>query len=102
MALRGLCHLSALESFDRLFGCERFDPFVTFGAATFFGARSVFADGSHRTAMGPSAGLGAFYHLTENLDIRLDAQAMLGCDSPCGLLYSVVVGLQWNFGGSAE
>lgn len=102
VALRGLCHLSAMEAFDRLFGCERLDPFVTFGVATSFGARPVFADGSHRTATGPCAGVGAFYHLTESLDLRVDVQAALGCDSPCGLLYSVVVGLQWNFGGDVE
>ena len=99
---RGLFHLTGIEEVDLLFGCERFDPFVTFGAAARFGSRHAFADGSHRTALGPTAGIGAFYHLTDRLDLRVDAQAMLGCDSPCGMLYSVCAGLQWNFGGSGE
>ncbi len=102
VAVRGLRHLSGFELYDNLFGCERFDPFVTFGAATRFGPRHAFADGSHRTALGPVAGVGAFYHLTDSLDLRVDAQAMLCVDSPCGMLYSVVAGLQWNFGGGAE
>lgn len=102
VGVRGLYHLTGIEEFNLLFGCERFDPFVTFGAATRFGARHAFADDSHRTATGPTAGVGAFYHLTDNLDLRFDAQAMLGCDSPCGMLYAVGVGLQWNFGGAGE
>lgn len=102
VAARGVCHLTGIEEVDLLFGCERLDPFVTFGAATRFGARHAFADGSHRTATGPTAGVGAFYHLTDHLDLRFDAQAMFGCDSPCGMLYSVGVGLQWNFGGGVE
>ena len=102
VAVRGLYHLSGIAFYDNLFGCERFDPFVTFGAATRFGGRHAFAGGSHRTATGPVAGVGAFYHLTDSLDLRVDAQAMLGVDSPCGMLYSVVAGVQWNFGGGAE
>jgi len=102
VAARGLFHLTGIEEIDLLFGCERFDPFVTFGGAARFGARHAFADDSHRTALGPTAGVGAFYHLTDNLDLRFDAQAMLGCDSPCGMLCSVGVGLQWNFGGAGE
>lgn len=102
VAVRGLWHFSGFEAFDRLFGCERFDPFATFGAGTRFGARHAFADGARRTATGPVAGLGAFYHLTESLALRVDAQALLACDAPCGMLYSVGVGLQWTFGGGGE
>ena len=102
VAAQGLYHLSGNSFYDNLFGCERFDPFVTCGVATRFGPRHAFAGGSHRTAVGPAAGLGAFYHLTDSLDLRVDAQAMLCVDSPCGMLYSVVAGVQWNFGGAAE
>ncbi|MDO5317386.1 MAG: hypothetical protein Q4G65_02055 [bacterium] len=101
-AVHGLYHLSGFEAFDKLFGCERFDPFVTLGVMSRFGSRHVFAGGGHRTSTGPVAGIGAFYHLTESLDLRFDARAMLGIDSPCGMLYSAVVGLQWNFGGGGE
>ena len=102
VAVLGLYHLSGFEAFDKLFGCERIDPFVTFGGVSQFGSRHVFAGGSHRTATGPAAGVGAFYHLTDSLDLRFDARAMLGCDSPCGMQYSVAIGLQWNFGGGDE
>lgn len=102
VAVRHLYHLSGFEFFDKLFGCERFDPFVTCGGAVRFGAQHAFADRSHRTALGPTAGLGAFYHLTDTLDLRCDVQAMLGIDSPCGMLYSVCAGLQWAFGEVGE
>lgn len=102
VAAQGLYHLSGFSFYDNLFGCERFDPFVTCGVATRFGPRHAFAGGSHRTAVGPAAGLGAFYHLTDAVDLRVDARAALCVDSPCGMLYSVVAGVQWNFGGGAE
>ena len=102
VAARLVMHMNGWEAFDKLFGCERFDPFVTVGAATRFGARHAFADGSHRTATGPTVGVGAFYHLTDSLDLRFDAQAMLGIDSPCSEMYTVCIGIQWNFGGGGE
>jgi len=80
-----------------LFGYERFDPFVTLGAATLFGARHVFADGSSRTAIGPECGLGAFYHLTEQWSLRADAHALAFLDFPCGMVYSVELGAQRSF-----
>jgi len=102
VALRHLYRLNGFEFFDKLFGCERFDPYLSVGGAVRFGARHAFADRSHRAALGPTAGVGAFYHLTDNLALRFDAQAMLGVDSPCGMLYSVGLGLQWTFGGAGE
>lgn len=102
VAAHGLFHLAGWEAFDKLFGCERFDPFVMAGGEVRFGSQHAFAEDSHRTATGPSIGFGAFYHITENLDLRTDARAMMGCDSPCGILYSVVLGVQWNFGGGEE
>lgn len=102
VAVRGLFHLSGVESFDRLFGCERFDPFVTFGGETCFGGRRAFAGDSLRTATGPTVGIGVFYHLSESLDLRVDGGAMLCCGSPCDMLYAVGIGLQWNFGGGGE
>ena len=95
---RGLFHLTGIEEFDLLFGCERFDPFVTFGAAALCAARHVFADGSHRTAIGPTAGVGAFYHLTDSWSLRFDATAAMAVDSPCGMAYGLALGLQRSFG----
>ena len=98
LAARGLFHLAGIEEFDLLFGCERFDPFVTFGAAALFASRHVFADGSRRTAIGPTAGAGAFYHLTDSLSLRFDAVAAMAVDTPCGMCYGLSLGLQWSFG----
>ena len=79
-------------------GCERFDPFVTVGVASLFASHHVFADGSHRTAIGPTAGVGAFYHLTDSWSLRFDATAAMAVDSPCGMSYGISLGLQWSFG----
>ncbi len=99
VAAQGLFHCSGWETFDRLFGCERLDPFVTLGGAARFAGRHVFADGTHRTAFGPIFGLGTFYHLTDALSLRLEARAQLCADTPCGMLYGMAAGLQYSFGG---
>ena len=97
--MQGVFHFSGWDEFDMLFGCERFDPFLALGAGACFADRHVFADDSHRTALGPVFGLGAFYHLTDSVSLRADARAQLCCDSPCGMLYGVSLGLQYSFGG---
>lgn len=99
VVLEGLFHFAGFESFDKLFGCERLDPFATLGAGAVFADRHVFADDSHRAAFGPTFGLGAFYHLTDSLSIRGDGRAMLACDTPAGVIFSAAVGLQYSFGG---
>ncbi len=98
-AVNGRWHLAGWETFDKLFGCERFDPFVTLGAGAIFADRHVFADSSHRTAIGPVFGLGAFYHLTDSLSLRADGGVMLDCATPAGVIFSVGLGLQYSFGG---
>ena len=97
-AVQGLFHFSGWEAFDKLFGCERFDPFMTFGAAARFAGRHVFADDSHRTAAGPVFGAGVFYHLTDSWSLRSDATAQICLDSPCGMIYGISAGLQYSFG----
>ena len=99
VALQGVLHFTGWREFDMLFGCERFDPFLTLGAGARLAGRNVLAEDSHRTAFGPVFGLGAFYHLTDSVSLRADAKAQLCCDSPCGMLYGVSVGLQYSFGG---
>lgn len=94
----GLLHFTSCTFYDRLFGSERFDPFATFGAHAAFASRHVFADCSHRSAVGPYAGIGAFYHLTDNCSLRAEARAALCCDSPCGMLYGISAGFQYSFG----
>ncbi len=99
LAARGLFHLSGWEAFGKLFGYERFDPFVTAGVQTLLSSRYSFADGSHRTAAGPAVGIGAFYYLTDTWALRFDATAAMSVDSPCGMNYGIAAGVQWSFGG---
>ena len=67
-------------------GYERFDPFLTFGAR-----------GWIEGDVGPVAGLGTFYHLTDSWSLRGDAQATLGVDGECDMVYSLGLGVQYTF-----
>ncbi len=78
LAARGLWHW---------WGYERLDPFFTFGA------KGWMNDGQ----VGPCGGLGAFYHLTESLSLRADADATLGLDTRREMVYSLCAGLQISF-----
>jgi hypothetical protein len=80
-------------------GFERLDPFLTFGASSLFSSHHVFADDSHRTAFGPTFGLGFLYHLTDNLALRADSKAMVTLDTPSEIAFTISGGLQWSFGG---
>ena len=87
LAARALWHLHGWEEFDKLFGYERFDPFLTAGARGWIG----------RGQVGPSAGFGAFYYLTDEWAIRAEADATFGVDSDPTMVYSVSVGVQYSF-----
>jgi hypothetical protein len=80
------CAGLGVQGLWHIWGYERFDPFVTFGARGWI-------DGD----LGPVAGLGAFYHLTDNWSLRADAQATLGIDSDCDMVYSLGAGVQYTF-----
>ena len=97
-SVQALWHLSGWEAFDKLFGCERFAPFLTGGVQALCAPRHGFADDSHRTGIGPSVGFGAFYHLTDNWSLRAEARAAPAVDSPCGMTYALLAGLQYSFG----
>ena len=87
LSARALWHLHGWEEFNMLFGYERFDPFLTLGA------RGWIHDGQ----VGPSAGLGAFYYLTDSWALRLDADATLGLDTDVETVFSLSAGLQYSF-----
>lgn len=76
----------AADALWHWWGYERFDPFFTFGVR-----------GWIRGDVGPKAGVGAFYHLTESLSLRFDADATLALDGETAMVYSVSGGLQWSF-----
>ena len=84
-----LGHLQGWDFYGNLFGYSRFDPFVTLGAKGWIG---------HGCGqVGPKAGLGAFYHLTDNWSLRADADATLGLETNCEMLYSISIGFQYAF-----
>ena len=87
LAARAVWHLHGWEEFDMLFGYERFDPFLSAGAKGWI----------HDGQVGPSAGIGAFYYLTDDWALRLDAEATLGLDTRVETVYSISAGIQWFF-----
>lgn len=87
LSARAVWHLHGWREFDMLFGYERFDPFVTVGA------RGWIHDGQ----IGPAAGIGAFYYLTDDWALRFDADATLGLDTGIETAYTLSVGVQRFF-----
>ncbi|MBQ0033355.1 MAG: hypothetical protein KBT68_11225 [bacterium] len=84
-----LGHFQGWSAYGDLFGYSRFDPFATLGARGWIGRDSG--------QVGPKAGLGAFYHLTDEWALRADADATLGLETNCEMLYSLSVGVQYSF-----
>lgn len=89
LSLAALGHIQGWSLYGDLFGYSRFDPFITLGAKGWLGR----ADGQ----VGPKAGLGAFYHLTDEWSLRADADATLGLETNCEMLYSLSIGVQYSF-----
>ena len=87
LAARAVWHLHGWEEFDMLFGYERFDPFLSAGAKGWI----------HDGQVGPSAGIGAFYYLTDDWALRLDAEATIGLDTRVETVYSISAGIQYFF-----
>ncbi len=87
LAWRNVWHLQGWDWFGRLFGYERFDPFLAGGV------RGWLPDGD----VGPFAGLGALYYLDDHWALRVDGDATLGLESEIETIYSVSAGLQYTF-----
>ena len=87
LSARAIWHLHGWEEFNMLFGYERFDPFLTLGA------RGWIHDGQ----VGPSAGVGAFYYLTDSWALRFDADVTLGLDTDVETAFTLSAGLQYSF-----
>ncbi len=88
-AAQGLWHWQDAEAYGRLFGYSAFDPFFTFGARGWLG---------HGIGqIGPKAGVGAFWHLTDNWSLRAEADATLGLDTDVEVHYTLSVGVQYSF-----
>ena len=89
LGVQALGHFQGWGLYSDLFGYSRFDPFMTLGAKGWVG------DGCGQ--VGPKAGLGAFYHLTDSWSLRADADATLGLETNCEMLYSISAGFQYAF-----
>ncbi len=87
LAWRNVWHLQGWEGFGKLFGYERFDPFLSFGV------RGWLPSGD----LGPFAGVGALYYLDDHWAIRVDGDATLGIESEVETIFSVSAGLQYTF-----
>ena len=69
-------------------GYERLDPFFTLGARGWLGGCGQ---------VGPKAGIGTFFHLTDNWSLRFDADATLGLDTRRSVDYTLSAGVQYSF-----
>ncbi len=67
-------------------GYEEVDPFFTFGVKGWI-------DGG----VGPSAGWGCFYHLSDAWSVRADVDVALCVDEACATVWSVSVGVRYSF-----
>ena len=89
LAVQGLWHWQGGDLYGKLFGYSAFDPFFTFGARGWTG---------HGVGqVGPKGGVGAFWHLTEEISLRADADATFCLDSAAGVAYTLSVGIQYSF-----
>jgi len=89
LSVDALGHFQGWSLYGDLFGYSRFDPFFTAGVKGWIGKGCG--------QVGPKAGLGAFYHLTDSWALRADADATLGLETNCEMLYSLSVGVQYSF-----
>ena len=88
LSAAALWHWQGSDFYGDLFGYSRFDPFFTVGAKGWLGREGQ---------VGPKAGVGAFYHLTDEWSLRLDADATLGLETRCEVDYTLAVGVQYSF-----
>ena len=82
-------HCSGWSLYDRYFGYSAFDPFVTIGAKGWIGTDAG--------QVGPSVGLGAYYHLDDHWSLRADADVTLGLDPDAEVLHTISCGVQYAF-----
>lgn len=89
LGVDALWHWQGCSFYGDLFGYSRFDPFFTGGVRGWIG--------HDQGQVGPSCGIGAFYHLTDNWSLRGEAQATLGLDTRVEMVYGLNVGVQYAF-----
>lgn len=84
---RFLAHFSVIDEYNRLFGYERIDPFVTLGVCGWTG----------RGEVGPAFGIGTYYHLSDHWSLRFSAEAVCGVDGEAEFPVTLSAGLRRSF-----
>ena len=87
LSARALWHLQGFDLWGKLFGYERFDPFLTVGAKGWIDHGQV----------GPSFGIGALYYLSDHWALRGDADLTIGVESDIETIHSLSLGVQYSF-----
>ena len=90
----------ALWHFDRY---ARFDPFLAGGLSVYTGSNgsSLWQDGKQAHVFA-QAGVGAFYHLTEDLSLRGDLRWHVALDDDFMSFTTADIGLAWFPGGGED
>ena len=91
--------LDALFHLDRY---NRFDPYLSLGWGYYHAEDRIFCEGGMYNVTGPRVGIGAFYHLTDNLALRADAKANVAIDETWETMYTADLGLAYYFGGASK
>jgi len=73
-----------------------FIPYLAFGVGYYGADDRVFRKGNARGMAGPRAGLGAMYHLTEEIAFRADVRAFMAADAGCQMVYLGTVGMSFR------
>ncbi len=87
LAWRHMWSLQGWEWFGKMFGYERFDPYVSLGL------RGWINDGD----VGPCAGVGFLYYLDDHWAIKAEVDTTLGLERDVEAIHTLSVGLQYLF-----
>ncbi len=91
--------VEGLYHFDRY---AAFDPFLAFGASFYGGDSAPMWQDTDRSHLFAQAGVGAFWHFTENLSLRGDLRYHVGLTNDFISFTTADISLAYFFGGSEE
>lgn len=89
----------ALYHFDRF---ARFDPFLAAGLGLYGGGHGPVWQNGDDTNLFVQAGVGAFYHLNENLSLRGDLRYHVALEHAYMAFSTADIGLTYSFGGNED
>lgn len=89
-------HADILYHFSRW---ERFDPYISAGIG-YLRSDDRIMPAKHHSAFSPRLGVGAMYHLSDDVSLRLNASAVGALTKDFDVFSAVDLGLVFRFGGS--